>query len=194
MASCGPTPERRSLDAGVARPSVATGTNAFEITNDRVFGPGGEALARRFARRVLAFDEVHSLGFDPDRATATLNFRLANGDPGMLLTRLAGAVAPCAAEVKEIELPTGPMVNRAPCNRHSSVVSIFAELSIANGCLTPRQPALLGLKHCAPAIRDSGGGSIINISSVDAIDGGYFAAGLAGLRNRLREDFAAGRN
>jgi hypothetical protein len=27
-----------------------------------------------------------------------------------------------------------------------------------------------------------------------AIDGGYFAAGLAGLRNRLREDFAAGRN
>jgi len=60
------------LTAGAARPSVATGPNAFEITNDRVFGPGGEALARRFARRVLAFDEVHSLAFDPDRATATL--------------------------------------------------------------------------------------------------------------------------
>jgi catechol 2,3-dioxygenase-like lactoylglutathione lyase family enzyme len=96
------------LTAGAARPSVATGPNAFEITNDRVFGPGGEALARRFARRVLAFDEVHWLGFDPDRATATLNFRLANGDPGMLLTRLAGAVAPCAAEVKEIELRPEP--------------------------------------------------------------------------------------
>jgi 3alpha(or 20beta)-hydroxysteroid dehydrogenase len=149
--------------------------------------------------------------------------------------------------------------------------------------------ALLGMKHCAPAIRDSGGGSIINISStagltahddaaytaskwglrgltktavlqfspwnirvnsihpgqiVDtgffrgggeafayaartaipmhrqgtpkecaelvlflasdessfisgaeiAIDGGYIAAGLAGLRNRVRDDFAAGRN
>jgi 3alpha(or 20beta)-hydroxysteroid dehydrogenase len=27
-----------------------------------------------------------------------------------------------------------------------------------------------------------------------AIDGGYFAAGLASLRNRLREDFAAGRS
>jgi len=149
--------------------------------------------------------------------------------------------------------------------------------------------AMLGMKHCAPAIRDSGGGSIINISSVAgltahddaaytaskwglrgltktavlqfsewnirvnsihpgqiadtgfyrsageafaqaartaipmhrqgtpkecadlvlflasdessfisgaeiAIDGGYFAAGLASLRNRLREDFAAGRN
>jgi len=148
---------------------------------------------------------------------------------------------------------------------------------------------LLGMKHCAPAIRDSGGGSIINISSVAgltahpdpaytaskwglrgltktavlqfsqwnirvnsihpgqiadtgfyrsageafahaartaipmhrqgtpkecadlvlflasdessfisgaeiAIDGGYFAAGLASLRNRLREDFASGRN
>ena len=149
--------------------------------------------------------------------------------------------------------------------------------------------AMLGMKHCAPAIRDSGGGSIINISSVAgltahgdaaytaskwalrgltktavlqfsqwnirvnsihpgqiadtgfyrsagdafahaartaipmhrqgtpkecadlvlflasdessfisgaeiAIEGGYIAAGLASLRNRLREDFAAGRN
>ena len=102
------------MTAGAARPSVATGPNAFEITNDRVFGPGGEALARRFARRVLAFDEVHSLAFDPDRATATVNFRLASGDPGMLLTQLAGAVARCAADVKEIERRTGPMVNRAP--------------------------------------------------------------------------------
>ena len=136
--------------------------------------------------------------------------------------------------------------------------------------------AMLGMKHCAPAIRDSGGGSIINISSTAgltahddaaytaskfsqwnirvnsihpgqiadtgffrsggeafahaartaipmhrqgtpqecadlvlflacdessfisgaeiAIDGGYIAAGTANLRNRVREDFAAGRN
>jgi 3alpha(or 20beta)-hydroxysteroid dehydrogenase len=149
--------------------------------------------------------------------------------------------------------------------------------------------AMLGMKHCAPAIRDSGGGSIINISSTAgltahddaaytaskwglrgltktavlqlsqwsirvnsihpgqiadtgfyrsggeafahaartaipmhrqgtpkecadlvlflasdessfingaeiAIDGGYIAAGTASLRNRIREDFAAGRN
>jgi 3alpha(or 20beta)-hydroxysteroid dehydrogenase len=149
--------------------------------------------------------------------------------------------------------------------------------------------AMLGMKHCAPAIRDSGGGSIVNISSTAgltahddaaytaskwglrgltktavlqfapwhirvnsihpgqiadtgffrsggeafaraaaaaipmqrqgtpkecaelvlflasdeasfisgaeiAIDGGYIAAGLAGMRNRLRAEFAAGRN
>lgn len=149
--------------------------------------------------------------------------------------------------------------------------------------------AMLGMKHCAPAIRDGGGGSIINISSTAgltahddaaytaskwglrgltktavlqfspwnirvnsihpgqiadtgffrgggeafahaartaiplhrqgtpkecaelvlflasdessfisgaeiAIDGGYIAAGLAGMRNRVRDDFAAGRN
>ena len=109
------------MTAGAARSSVATGPNAFEITNDRVFGRCGEALARRFAGRVLAFDEVHSLAFDPDRATATVNFRLANGDPGMLLTRLADAVARCAAEVKEIELPD--WTDGEPCtrSRHSSV-------------------------------------------------------------------------
>jgi hypothetical protein len=45
------------LSTEAARPSVATGPNAFEITDGRVFGPAGGALARRFARRVLAFDE-----------------------------------------------------------------------------------------------------------------------------------------
>ena len=35
------------LSAQGSRPSVATGPNTFEITEDRVFGPGGGALARR---------------------------------------------------------------------------------------------------------------------------------------------------
>jgi 3alpha(or 20beta)-hydroxysteroid dehydrogenase len=47
--------------------------------------------------------------------------------------------------------------------------------------------AMLGLKHCAPAIRDSGGGSIVNISSVAGLtahdDAAYTASkwGLRGL-------------
>jgi hypothetical protein len=130
------------LTEEAVRPFVRTGPNTFEITDDRVFGPGGGALTRRFARRDLAFNEVRSLTLDPARAAATVNFRLANSDPGMLLTRLAGAVAGPAEEVKEIELPD--WTDGGPCTlcRRSSVVSIFAELSIAKGCLTARHPAM----------------------------------------------------
>ena len=91
-----------------ARPTVAPGPNTFEISDARVFGAGGETLARRFAGRVLAFYEVGSLALDPARATATVNYRLTSGDPGSLLTRLASAVAGPAAEVNEGERPCTP--------------------------------------------------------------------------------------
>ena len=45
--------------------------------------------------------------------------------------------------------------------------------------------AVLGMKHCAPAIRDSGGGSIINISStagLTAHDDAAYTASKWGLR------------
>jgi hypothetical protein len=48
-----------------------------------------------------------------------MNFRLANDDPGMLLTRLSGAVARCAAEVKEIELPD--RTDGKPCTLYRSL-------------------------------------------------------------------------
>ena len=69
-------------------PTIAPGPNTFEIKDARVFGAGGGVLARRFAGRVLVFDEVRSLALDPARATATVDYRLINGDPGMLLARL----------------------------------------------------------------------------------------------------------
>ena len=76
------------MSAQGARPSVATGPNTFEITDDRVFGPGGGALARRFARRVLAFDEVRSLALDP-----ALNLeRVARLGPGIASTPLSGFI------------------------------------------------------------------------------------------------------
>jgi hypothetical protein len=77
------------LTIGAAGPSVRTNPGAIEVSGDRVFGPGGEALARR----VLSFAEVRSLALDPPKATAALNYRLANGDTRDLLGRLARVVA-----------------------------------------------------------------------------------------------------
>jgi hypothetical protein len=72
------------LIAGTTRPYARTRPGTLEITDDRVFGPGAESLARRFAQRVLAFTEIQSLALDPTRARATLNYRLATRRAGCL--------------------------------------------------------------------------------------------------------------
>jgi cation transport ATPase len=130
------------LTAEAPRPSVRTGPNSFEISDGWVFGRGGETLARRFAGRVLAFNEVRSLALDPARGTATVNYRLASSDPGMFLTRLACAVAGSAAEVKEVELPDWVIGEPITLYRHSNAASIFAELSIEKGRLAARHPTI----------------------------------------------------
>jgi cation transport ATPase len=129
------------LTAEAAPPSVRIGPNTFEITDDPVFGRG-KVLARRFAKRVLAVDDVKSLTLDPARATAIVNYRSSDRDPSVLLTWLAAAVAASAADAREVDLPDWEDGERVTLHRHSSVVSIFAELSIANGYLTARHPVL----------------------------------------------------
>lgn len=130
------------MTAGAARPSVRARPGTLEVTDDRVFGPGGESLARRFARRVLCFSEVHSLTLDSARATASLNYRLAHVDFATFLTRLADAIAGPATGVNEIELPRWTEGEPVTLYRHASLVSIFEKLNIANGYLTAGHPAM----------------------------------------------------
>ena len=130
------------MTPGAARPIARAGPGTLTVTDDRVFGAGGEARARRFAARVLRFDEVRSLALDPARASATLNYRLATGDPGSFLTRLAGTVARPTAGMNESELPHWPDGQPVTLYRYSNVVSIFEELNFANGYLTARHSTI----------------------------------------------------
>jgi hypothetical protein len=130
------------LTIGAAGPCVRAGPGTFEVTDVRVFGPGGEALARRFARRVLEFDEVRSLALDPVRAIATVNYRLANGDARTLLGRLARAVAEPDAGLNEIEFPRWTKGEPVTLYRHSGIISTFEELNTFDGYLVARHPAL----------------------------------------------------
>jgi cation transport ATPase len=131
------------LTSGTARPIARAGPGTLTVTDDRVFGPGSEALARQFVRRVLSFKEVHSLALDPARARAILNYQLAApDDTGSFLTRLANAVAAPSADANETELPHWPDGQPVTLYRHSNIVSMFEELNIAKGYLTARHPAI----------------------------------------------------
>ena len=130
------------MTIGAARPSVRAGPGTIEVTDERVLGPGNEALTQRFARRVLSFPEVRSLALDPIKATATLNYRSANGDAGTLLNRLASAVAEPDAGLNETELPQWAEGAPVTLYRHHGVISIFEELDITNGYFAASHPAL----------------------------------------------------
>ena len=96
------------MTEGAAHPSARASPGTLTVTDDRVFGPGGEALTRRFAQRVLWFDEVRSLALDPSRASATLTYRLVKGDPTFFMIRLADAVVGGGEEHEQNALPCWP--------------------------------------------------------------------------------------
>jgi cation transport ATPase len=128
--------------------SVSAGPRTIEVTAETVFGSANQALARRFARCILAFEEVRSLAIDPANATATVNYRLPHGDPGAFLTRLADAVAAPFENVGETELPEWSCGQPVTLYRHSSVISIFEHVTTAPGWLSIRDPAI---EHNKPA-------------------------------------------
>ena len=113
-------------------------------------------LVRRFADRVLGFDEVRSLELNPARATATVSYHLANGAADTFLVRLADAVAGDRFAIAgETELPHWTDGEPVTLYRHAGVVSIFAELHIASGCLTARHPALESTPTAARRVEDA---------------------------------------
>jgi len=91
------------LTEGAAHPSARASPGTLIVTDDRVFGPGGEALTRRFVQRVLWFDEVRSLALDPSRASATLTYRLVKGDPAFFMICVADALIVRRADLREID-------------------------------------------------------------------------------------------
>jgi hypothetical protein len=93
-----------------------------------------------FAQRVLQFGEIHSLSIDPARATATLSYRLADGDADGFPTRLAAAGA--GEGMDEAELPHWPDGETVTLHRHLGIVSTIEILSLANGRLDARHPAM----------------------------------------------------
>jgi len=130
------------LTAGAVRPSVRARPGTIEITDDRMFGPGSEALARRFARRVLRFAELSALALDPARTRATLSYRMTDGDTRDLLGRLADAVAGIGRELDDAELPQWPFGEPVTLYRHASIISNFKKLNVAHGQVTARHPTM----------------------------------------------------
>jgi cation transport ATPase len=130
------------LTEEIAASAVTVGPGTLTLVDDRVFGPEGEALAHRFARRVLRFDEVRSLALDPSRSSATLAFRGVNCKPADLVMRLADAVAGRRDELEEVALPRWPVGEAVTLHRHGDVISLLEILSSVSGRLLAHHPMI----------------------------------------------------
>jgi Cu2+-exporting ATPase len=136
------------LTDGTAHTVVRAGPGTLTVVDDRVFGPAGGALARRFARRVLKFDEIRSLALDPSRSSATLAYHPANGAPANLLVRLADAVVGDREGLEEVALPRWAAGQPVTLHRHGDIISLLEIASSAGGRLLAHHPAI----GCDPAV------------------------------------------
>jgi cation transport ATPase len=130
------------LTDGAGHPIAQAGPGTLVVTDDRVFGPGGEALTRRFARCVLRFGEVRSLALDPCRASATLTYHLVGGDPAVFVIRLAEAVVGGREEPEEDSLPRWPADEPVTLRRYGDVISLLELATLTGGWLIAHHPAV----------------------------------------------------
>jgi cation transport ATPase len=131
------------LTKEVGAPVAKLGPQTLILVDDRVFGPDGEALARRFARRALRFSEVRSLALDPSRSSARLHYQLVDGgSTTRFVQRLADAVVESCEELEEVALPRWPAGEPVTLHHHGNVVSLLEVLSSASGRLLARHPAI----------------------------------------------------
>ena len=136
--------------------SVASaGPETLTVVDDRVFGSAGEALARRFARRVLRFDEVRSLALDPSRSSAAVAYHPGNGNPADLVMRLADAVTGGGEELEEAALPRWPAGQPVTLHRHGEVISLLEIRSSLAGRLLAHHPAIARDPAIARRVEDT---------------------------------------
>lgn len=126
----------------IAASAATVGQGTLTLVDDRVFGSEREALARRFARRVLRFDEVRSLALDPSRSSVTLAFQGVNCKPADLVMRLADAVAGGCDELEEVALPQWPASEPVTLHRYGDIISLLEILGSTGGRLLAHHPMI----------------------------------------------------
>ena len=128
--------------ATLAGPRIQFDREALRIEDGRLFGVGGEHLARCFARRVLIFPEVRSVSIDPHRGTAVVAYQVAESELRDFVARLAAAVGGSGAEMEDAQLPHWSADEAVTLHRFGDVVSRWEIASASAGQLQLRHPAL----------------------------------------------------
>ena len=105
-----------------------------------LFGPGGEAQARRFTAHVFTFPEVRALRLEPGKAA--LRYQAEEAGRKDFLGRLAAALGGSGAEPDEAGLPAWMPGEPVSLHRFGEIVSVFEIVQAGPGRLQLRHPAI----------------------------------------------------
>ena len=122
-------------------PNIQFGRDEVSIEFPRLFGPGGEAEARRFVRRVFAFPHVRLLSLSPGKAVVRHQLGGTEPERKAFLRDLASAIGGKEEGLDDALVPAWNPSEPTTLHRFGPVVSLFE--------IAQTGPSRLQLRHAA---------------------------------------------
>lgn len=123
-------------------PLIQYDEESLRVEYNRLFSTSKIQLARRFARRVFSFAEVHSVLIEPQENAVQINYRLEKPELRKFIVKLAGVIAGKGSEIEDSGLPQWAMNEPVTLYRFEDIVSKWQIASKSPGQVQLRHPAL----------------------------------------------------
>lgn len=130
------------MSEALETPRIRFERDTLHIEFPSLFGPGGEAQARRFVRRVFAFPQVRSVTLEPNLGRASVRYHLAETERKAFLGRLAAAIGGSEEGLDDARLPYWTAGETVALHRFGEIVSLFEIAQTGPGRLQLRHPAI----------------------------------------------------
>ncbi len=121
-------------------PKIRFARDEMRIEFPSLFGPGGEAQARRFVRRVFVFPQVRSVTLKP--GAAAVGYHLGESERKAFLGQLAAAIGGAEDGLDDARLPRWAAGEAVALHRFGGIVSLFEIAQTGPGRLQLRHPAI----------------------------------------------------
>ena len=123
-------------------PLIQYDEESLRVEYNRLFSTSNVQLARRFARRVFSFSEVHSVSIDPQGNAVQINYSTEKPELRNFIVKLAEAIAGKGSEIDDSGLPQWAANEPVSLHRYEDLVSRWQIASKSAGQVQLRHPAL----------------------------------------------------
>jgi len=128
--------------AMTVNPLIEYDEESLRVEYNRLFNTSNVQLARRFARRVFGFSEVHSVSIDPQKNTVQISYQTEKPELRKFIAKLADAIGGKGSEIDDSGVPQWAADEPVTLHRFDDLVSRWQIASKSAGQVLLRHPAL----------------------------------------------------